>query len=172
MKSLLPGAVEGVLKMLDDRTRPRNTERDRHDVDPYLAVLQSVTADVGGGQFGDSPLLLKADGFRRMPVGGVAPRPYLDEHHRAAVERHQIDVATEHPLPTADDPVAQGPEELLRLGLATLPERMPWITRCHGDQGHGERRTSSGLGRGLLGSRLLRRRLGGGDVVTLLAETD
>ena len=93
-----------------------------------------MPANVGGGQFGDPPLLLRADGFGRMPVGGVAPRPHLDEHHRAAVEGHQIDVATQHPLSSADDPVAQSLEELFRLGLATLPECLPWITRFHGER--------------------------------------
>ena len=158
--------------MLDDRAGTRGAERDRHHVDPYLAVLQPVPADVGGSQFGDPPLLLKADGLRRMPVGGVGPRPHLDEYNRAAVESDEVDVSAEHPLPPAHNPVAQAPEELLRLGFATEPDRLPWITRCHGYQRHGKRRTSSGLGRGLLAGSLLRRRLGGSDVVTLLAEAD
>ena len=119
LKSQLQGTVERVLKMLDDRACPRGAERDRHHVDPHLTVLQPVAADVGGSQFGDPPLLLQADGLRRMPVGGVGPRPHLDEYHRAAVEGDEIDVSAEHPLPPADNPVAQAPEKLLSLGLAT-----------------------------------------------------
>ncbi len=69
----LQRAVEGVLEMLDDWPRARGTERDGHHVDPHLAVLEPVPTNIGGGQFGDPPLLLWTDGFGGMTVGGVGP---------------------------------------------------------------------------------------------------
>ena len=66
-----------------------------------------------------------------MAVGGVGSRADLDEDHRAAVEGHDVDVAAEHPLAAADDPVAESAEILRRFVLAAATEFV--AGRRHGE---------------------------------------
>ena len=115
--------------MLDRGPAVGAFERDGDHVDPHAAVFEPVAADVGVGELGDSPLLLVADGLGRMTVIRVGSRSHFDEHHRAVVERDQVDVAPEHPLAAGDDPVADALEIAGRLVLAATAEL---VARLHG----------------------------------------
>ena len=70
-------------------------ERDGDHVDPRRAVFEPMPVDVGRGELGDAPLLVEAHGLGRMSVGRVGSRPHLDEHHRAVVEGHDVDIAAQ-----------------------------------------------------------------------------
>ena len=84
-----------------------------------------MTADVGGRQFGDPPLLDESHGFSGVAMGGVGPGTNLHEHDRAAVEGDDVDVAAEDPLTAADDSVAKPPKVGRRLILAAAAEFVP-----------------------------------------------
>ena len=94
--------------MLHDRL-PIGSGRKRHrdHVDPHALVLKAMPADIDGSQFGDPPLLCRPDRLGRVAMLGVRTASHFNKHHGAAVEGHDIDVAAEHPLAAAQDPVPE-----------------------------------------------------------------
>ena len=126
---MLQRAVESVLKMLHKRTAALCAERHSYHVDPHLAVLETVAANVGGGKLCDPPLLLHTHGLSRMAVRRVAPRTHLDENHRATVEGHQVDVSAEHAFTPAYDAIAETAEVFLGLRFAAAAQGIPRVRR-------------------------------------------
>jgi len=108
-------------------------EGHRNHVDANTLVLQPMTANVGGGQFGDSPLLGGADGLGGVAVGGVGSGANLDKDNSPAVEGDDVDVASKNPFPATDDSVALPFEVANGLILGPSPQFIP-------RRGHGEPR--------------------------------
>ncbi len=69
-----------------------------------------MAPDVRRGKFRDAPLLLPPDCLGRVTVLGIGAAADLDEYDGAAVERDDVDVATQDPDASADDPVTEFPE--------------------------------------------------------------
>src|SRR5262249_57002956 len=70
-------------------------------------------------------LLAGVDRFERRAEGHPAAAPHLDEDHRRAVERHQVDLPRTAAVVARHDRVVMCPEEGLRHRLAPPPELAP-----------------------------------------------
>ena len=106
---VLPRRVKRVLVVLDDR-RPVGLERHSDDVDANRLILEPMPPDIRRGKLRDPALFLVADRFGRVAVLGIGTAANLHEDDRAAVERDDVDVATQDPLASPDDPVAEIPQ--------------------------------------------------------------